>query len=110
LGTVLTALSGPLAVLAVVALVYCEPIVPFVVPAVVSLVVGFGLSRFERTDPGPREAFLLVALAWLSVALVGAIPFVLAGTGSFANPVNALFESMSGITTTGATVILDFTV
>src|SRR5699024_6097783 len=65
---------------------------------------------FERTDPGPREAFLLVALAWLSVALVGAIPFVLAGTGSFANPVNALLESMSGITTTGATVILDFTV
>jgi len=109
LGTVLTALSGPLAVLAVVALVYREPIVPFVVPAVVSLVVGFGLSRFERTDPGPREAFLLVALAWLSVALVGAIPFVLAGTGSFANPVNALLESMSGITTTGATGILAFT-
>lgn len=110
LGTVLMGLTGPLAVLAVVALVYREPIVPFVVPAVVSLVVGFGLSRFERTDPGPREAFLLVALAWLSVALVGAIPFVLAGTGTFANPVNALFESMSGITTTGATVIRDFSV
>ena len=108
LGRVLTALAGPLAALAVVALLYREPIAPFVVPATGSLVVGLGLSRLERGDPGPREAFLLVALAWLSIALVGAVPFLIAGVGTLADPTNALFESMSGITTTGATVVGSF--
>ncbi|MFD1514857.1 TrkH family potassium uptake protein [Halomarina rubra] len=89
---------------------YREPVVPFLVPFVVTLAVGLSLERFERGDPGPREAFLLVASAWLAVALVGTLPFVLAGNGTLADPVNALFESMSGITTTGATVIDDFAV
>ena len=110
LGRVLVALAGPLAALALVALVYREPPMPFVIPAVGSLAAGVGLSRLERSDPGPREAFLLVALAWLSVAVVGAIPFVIAGVGTLADPVNALFESMSGITTTGATVVGSFEV
>jgi trk system potassium uptake protein TrkH len=110
LGTILQALSGPLAALVGIALVYGDPPLPFVVPTVLSLAVGTGLKRFERTDLGPREAFLLVAIAWLAVALVGTIPFVLAGAGTLASPVNALFEAMSGITTTGATVIADFSV
>lgn len=50
----------------------------------------------------------MVSLTWLSIALVGAVPFILAGEGMLAQPVNALFESMSGITTTGATIIVDF--
>ena len=108
LGTILKGLAAPLAACGVVALYYREPLVPFVVPVVVTLAAGLGLERFDRDDPGPREAFLLVALAWLSVALVGAIPFVVAGDGTLARPVDALFESMSGITTTGATVITSF--
>jgi trk system potassium uptake protein TrkH len=108
LGTVLQALAAPLSALIGVAALYGDPLLPFVVPTVLSLAVGTGLARYERTGPGSREAFLLVALAWLAVALVGAIPFVLAGVGTLAHPVNALFESMSGITTTGATVIADF--
>ncbi|GAA0467703.1 TrkH family potassium uptake protein [Halococcus dombrowskii] len=108
LGTVLQALAVPLAVLVGVAALYGDSLLPFVVPTLLSLAVGTGLQRFERSAPGPREAFLLVALAWLAVALVGTVPFVLTGAGVFASPVNALFESMSGITTTGATVITDF--
>jgi trk system potassium uptake protein TrkH len=68
--------------------------------------VGF---VFEKLDEDPdldvRESFLLVSLTWLSVAIIGAIPYVLAGDGTIATPVNALFESMSGFTTTGATVM-----
>jgi trk system potassium uptake protein TrkH len=108
LGTVLQALAAPLAALVAVALFYGDPLLPFVVPLVLSLALGTGMRRFERASPGPRETFLLVALAWLAVALVGTLPFVLAGAGTLAHPVNALFESMSGITTTGATVIRDF--
>jgi trk system potassium uptake protein TrkH len=110
LGIVLQALAIPLAALVGVAALYGDSLLPFVVPTALSLVVGTGLKRVERTAPGPREAFLLVALAWLSVALVGTVPFVLAGSGTLAHPVNALFESMSGITTTGATAITDFDV
>jgi trk system potassium uptake protein TrkH len=76
----------------------------------VSLLVGLGLERLPRGELYPREAFLMVASTWLAVALVGAVPFLLVGSGVFASPINALFESMSGITTTGATVILDFSV
>lgn len=110
LGIVLQALAAPLGALVAIALVYGESLLPFAVPTVFALAVGTGLKRFERSTPGPREAFLLVALAWLAVALIGTIPFVLAGAGTLAHPVNALFEAMSGITTTGATVIGDFSV
>jgi len=50
----------------------------------------------------------MVALPWLLVALVSAIPFIIAGRGTIAHPINAAFESMSGITTTGATVLEEF--
>lgn len=57
---------------------------------------------------GPREAYPAVSLVWLWIALVGAVPFLLGGAGNLARPENALFEAMSGITTTGATVVVDF--
>jgi len=85
-----------------------EGIVPFVATALVAVVVGTGLERLDPDpDLGPREALLMVALTWLAAALVGALPFVLAGQGTISQPVNALFESMSGFTTTGATVMGD---
>jgi trk system potassium uptake protein TrkH len=108
LGTILKILALPIAAVGALAPLYGEPVVPFLVPLALSLVAGVGLERFERAAPGPRESFLLVASAWLAVALVGTLPFVLAGDGALADPVNALFESMSGITTTGATVIRSF--
>jgi len=108
LGTILKMLALPVGAMGALAVYYREPVVPFLVPLAVTLVAGVGLERLDREDPGPREAFLLVASAWLAVALVGALPFVVAGDGTLADPVNALFESMSGITTTGATVIDDF--
>lgn len=51
-----------------------------------------------------REGLGLVSLSWLAVAAVGAFPYVMAGA---LNPVDAYFESMSGFTTTGSTVIQD---
>ena len=52
-----------------------------------------------------QQAFLLTTLSWLSIAIFGCIPFLLAGINlSF---VDAFFESMSGITTTGSTIIND---
>jgi trk system potassium uptake protein TrkH len=107
-GTVLKLLAVPLTAVSLVAVWYGEPPVPFLLTAVVSAAVGAGLERLDRGDIGLREAFLVVSLTWLAVALIGALPFVFLGTGVFASPVNALFESMSGVTTTGATVVVSF--
>ena len=110
LGSVLLYLSIPLVFPLVVALLYGESTVPFVVTIVVTLVLGSSLQYVAEIeeDLGPREAFLAVASIWFLVAAVGAIPFLVAGVGTIANPVNAMFESMSGLTTTGATVLADF--
>ncbi|QLG48224.1 TrkH family potassium uptake protein [Natrinema halophilum] len=108
-GTVLKYLSVPLVIPVVVALIYNDPLVPFIATIALTIAVGHGL---ELLNPEPdlevREAMLFVAISWLAVAAVGAVPYVIAGWGTgstLAHPVNALFESMSGFTTTGATVL-----
>ncbi|MFB6111192.1 MAG: TrkH family potassium uptake protein [Halobacteriaceae archaeon] len=108
-GRVLTYLGVPLAVPLLVALYYGEPAWPFVTTILVTAAAGMALSRL-RGEPelGTREGFLMVSVTWLFVSVIGALPYVLAGIGTastLAMPVNALFESMSGFTTTGATVM-----
>jgi trk system potassium uptake protein TrkH len=110
----------------VVAVVYGEDIWVFVVSPVVVASIGFALERIE-TDPDIRakEALLMVSLGWLAAAIVGTIPYLLAGYGTESTVaptetfalsfdflvsvcdafVNALFESMSGFTTTGSTLL-----
>ncbi len=105
-GTVYRYLSVPLLVPVVVALVYGESPVPFLATMLVAVVVGTVLEwQAPDDDLGHREGFLLVSLTWLAVPLLGMLPYLIAGNGTVAQPVNALFESMSGFTTTGATVL-----
>jgi trk system potassium uptake protein TrkH len=92
-------------------LYYGEDPLPFVAGSLVMIGSGVLLERASRDgELGNREAFLLVSLAWLVVPVAGTIPYLVAGTGTVAHPVNALFESMSGFTTTGATVLSDISV
>lgn len=104
-------LGIPLVVPIVGGLYYGEPIWPFLTTLALTTSVGYALTRLDPDpDIGVREGFLMVALTWLAVSIVGAVPYVLAGMGgpsSLAHPVNALFESMSGFTTTGATVMAE---
>jgi trk system potassium uptake protein TrkH len=74
-----------------------------------AILLGLGLLvyfpvRKVREELRLRDGFLIVVSAWLVLALVGAVPFVLL-TSPQMSYVDALFESMSGLTTTGATVI-----
>ncbi|WP_248517766.1 TrkH family potassium uptake protein [Salinarchaeum laminariae] len=120
LGTVVTYFSLTMLVPLVVAIVYGEDVWVFAVSIVIAAGIGLALDRLDPDpDLGPKEALLLVSLAWLAAAVIGAIPYLLAGYGtestvglSLASPdaflesiVNALFESTSGVTTTGATVL-----
>jgi trk system potassium uptake protein TrkH len=71
-------------------------------------VLGQGMTRLSvppDDDLRRLEGMVVVAGVWLLAACAAAPPFVAAGLG----PIDALFESMSGLTTTGATVIRDFT-
>ncbi len=74
-------------------------------------VVGLGLGGWfrklgdPRHEPGRAEALLSIALIWLLVPLLGAIPFWVAGGMGY---LDAFFEAMSGFTTTGATALADF--
>ncbi|MDJ1433744.1 TrkH family potassium uptake protein [Halostagnicola sp. A-GB9-2] len=108
-GTLLAFLSIAFVVPIVVALVYGgDDLWVFVVSMVLTAGFGLALRRFDpEPSPGAREAFFVVAFTWLFAALFGAVPYLLAGNGTIAHPVNALFESMSGFTTTGATVMED---
>ncbi|WP_418284739.1 TrkH family potassium uptake protein [Halorubrum sp. DTA46] len=111
-GDVLVYLAIPLAFPLLVGLFYRESPLPFLAAIATTIALGAGLRSLRDPDDdlGPREAFLAVASIWLLVAGVGAIPFLVAGVGTVAHPVNAMFESMSGLTTTGATVLEDFSI
>ena len=111
-GRVLQYLAVPLAFPLLLAAWYGESIAPFVAAIAVTLLLGVGFRGLpgDPGDLGPREAFLAVAVIWLLVAAIGAIPFVVAATGTIAHPINAMFEAMSGLTTTGATTLRDFSI
>ena len=104
-GLLLVALSGALAVTAIVATGYGDGDAgAFWITTAGTAAVGFTMFRttgLER-DLSVQEGYAVVSLGWLSVGLAGAIPFLL--TGTLSSPVAALFESVSGFTTTGATV------
>ncbi len=76
--------------------------------AVVLPLAGAGVVGARRLRSVPlraRDGFLAVTLAWLAAAAAGAVPFMLHGT--LERPLDAFFESMSGFTTTGATLVDD---
>jgi trk system potassium uptake protein TrkH len=79
----------------------------FLIAAGVTLVIS-GLAYWRGRAPEsifPREALATVAIGWLSVGLLGSLPFLFCGV--LTHPVPAIFESTSGFTTTGATVFSD---
>lgn len=64
------------------------------------------LTRKQRhIEPSLRESFIIVTLAWIVMALVGTLPYLL--SGSIPNFTNAFFESISGFTTTGSSILND---
>lgn len=78
----------------------------FVVPAALALAAGLLMRRGAKPGTiGIHEALIIVSGAWCAAALVGALPYWLSGT--LPDPVDALFEAISGITTTGSSVVAD---
>ncbi len=106
LGRVLTIEAGLLLAPLAVALLYGESPWPFVWTIALTLAAGGGLLALGRKHQGslrPREGFVSVTLSWVFISLFGALPFVF--SGAIPNYISALFEIISGFTTTGASVL-----
>ncbi len=86
---------------------YGESGLPFLVATVLGVAAGWGLEHGlgGASSIGFREGYLVVSLTWVAAALFGALPFVLSGDPQLDRPLDALFESMSGFTATGASVV-----
>ncbi len=61
------------------------------------------LGKPEKQDLRAREGFLVVGLSWVLLALFGSLPFMFSGV--IPNPIDAFFEAVSGITTTGSSIM-----
>lgn len=111
LGPVLKWFSVVFLVPTSVALYHGTPVSLFLVPLGVSFGIG-ALAEWagSESELTVEDGFLLVTLTWVGVSLIGSLPYLMSGTGSFATPINAVFESFSGFSATGSTILLDISI
>ena len=106
IGVLLSILSTFMLIPFLVQVFYNEKNDAFISSAFITLFIGILLlltNREEEKKLNLQQAFLLTTLSWLSIAIFGSLPFILSNLNlSF---VDSFFESMSGITTTGSTII-----
>jgi trk system potassium uptake protein len=75
------------------------------ITCITGLLIWFFTRKNEIKDFGKREGYIIVTSSWIVMSLFGALPFII--HGSIPNYTDAFFETMSGFTTTGATILID---
>ena len=106
LGVLLIVLGFSMLVPITVQLIYNEFNSTFIISSIITITFGilFFLANIDHNRSlSTQQAFLLTALSWIGVAIFGSIPFIFSDLNL--SITDAFFESMSGITTTGATII-----
>ncbi|MDO4179489.1 MAG: TrkH family potassium uptake protein [Phascolarctobacterium sp.] len=109
LGKICMAFTCTLMIPICMAIFYAEHCVAvFSLAALISLILGYGLTKFGKNanlaKVSVREGIGTVFFSWILIALIASLPFSL---GGYLSPAAAYFESMSGLTTTGATAFSD---
>ena len=97
-----------LAIPLIAAIVYGEhTIVSILVTIVICLAIGLPITMKKPKESSlhSRDGYVIVSLSWIVLSAFGALPFVF--SGAIPNYVDALFETVSGFTTTGATILSD---
>ena len=107
LGFILECLAGLLILPTVAGLCYGEGVTHFLITMALSGTLGFLLTRVKPYSDViyAKDGFVVVSLGWVLMSMIGALPFVL--SGDIPNYINALFETVSGFTTTGASILED---
>ena len=107
LGQIIKLEAAVLLLPALVALLYQESCLwALLATAGIALAVGFALTLISRPSSQvifAREGFVIVALSWLTLSAIGALPFFL--SQEIPHYVDAFFETVSGFTTTGASIL-----
>ncbi|MCL2141431.1 MAG: TrkH family potassium uptake protein [Methanimicrococcus sp.] len=104
-GKILFLLAAVQIIPAALAFYYGEIVYPFLISIAISATVSLVMIKFSKPNNvwTVRESYAVVAFSWLFSAFFCAIPFLFYGL----SPLNAFFESMSGVTATGASVLTD---
>ena len=107
LGLILLCLAALLLLPMVAGLCYGESVSHFLITIAISGTAGFLLTRVKpySTVIYAKDGFVVVSLGWILMSMIGALPFVI--SGDIPNYINALFETVSGFTTTGASILDD---
>lgn len=107
LGQIFNATAALMVLPLIVSAVYTEScFFSFFITIGICLVIGIPLSLACKTEDRviyAKEGFIIVALAWIGMSAVGALPFVI--SGEIPSYIDAFFETVSGFTTTGASIL-----
>ena len=89
-----------------VSFIYKESVFPFLIPCFISLGMGVLLNSIKLKNKMlyAKDGFIIVTLSWIIISILGALPFCISGDANF---IDSLFESVSGLTTTGASIFRD---
>ena len=107
MGIVLLAAAALLLLPLITALYYHESPVPFLIAMGAAVVPGLPLAflKPKRSLYTAREGFVIVGAGWIILSLIAALPFTL--SGDIPSYLDAVFETVSGLTTTGSTILND---
>ncbi len=108
LGLLLLIESFFLLISSFVSIIYGEELLPLLIPFFITGFIGVLAWLFTANwpkDMGKKEGYLIVSLVWVVFSFFGALPFILSGHVS--SYTDAFFETMSGFTTTGASILND---
>ena len=99
--------AGLLTLPMIVARIYGESATPFLIPIIILLMISMPAAFFKpyNTRIYAKDGFVCVASAWILMSVFGAFPFVF--SGAIPNFISAFFETASGLTTTGATILTE---
>lgn len=109
IGSLLLLEAGFMLICVGLAIFFTSPdLIPFIASTCITVAAGICLLRMSRDAPSMmtrRDSYAVVTLTWLSFSVFGALPYLFGGI--ITNPTDAFFETMSGFTTTGASVLND---
>ncbi|MFO7922404.1 MAG: TrkH family potassium uptake protein [Bacteroidales bacterium] len=103
-------ISAALLFCTIIGIYYSENISAFIISSLTAFIIGivfFLITNKELTEISiqRKEAYLTITLSWLFISLIGSLPYII--SGAIPSFVDAFFESVSGFTTTGSSILTD---
>lgn len=108
IGRIFMAVAATMIIPAVLSLFYNEGIfTAYLIPIAIAFVVGAAVSLRAPKNNSlyTREGMVIVALGWILISVIGALPFFI--SGEITSFIDCFFETVSGFTTTGSTILTD---